>query len=86
MQHQGIFIRDYLRIRHCKPDEVAELTGIPEDQLNEYLEKSVVPGDVVAKNAFHIAARLPEDFLSCRGTGSNLGNRKQNPKATLARS
>ncbi len=33
MQHQGIFIRDYLRMRLYQLDEVAELTGIPKDQF-----------------------------------------------------
>ena len=73
MQHQGIFIRDFLRMRHYQLPEVAELTGIPEDQLNEYLEMPVVPGDVVAKIAFHIAANLPEDFFNLPGDGQPFG-------------
>ncbi|MDO8368375.1 MAG: hypothetical protein Q7T20_16355 [Saprospiraceae bacterium] len=73
MQHQGVFFRDYLRMRHYKLPEVAELTVIPEDQLNEYLEMSVVPGDVVAKISFHIAAKLPEDFFILPGDGQPFG-------------
>jgi hypothetical protein len=60
-------------MRHCKLDEVAELKGTPEDQLNEYLEMSVVPEGVVAKIAFHIAAKMPEDFFKLPGDGQPLG-------------
>ena len=73
MQHQGIFIRDFLRMRHYQLPEVAELTGIPEDQLNECLEMPVVPGDVVAKIAFHIAAKLPKYFFKLPGDGQPFG-------------
>jgi hypothetical protein len=73
MQHQGIFIRDYLRMRGYDLDVVAELTGIPEDRLSECLKMEVVPGDVVAAIAFHIAAKLPEDFFKLPGDGQPFG-------------
>ncbi len=69
MQHQGLFIRDYLQTHHYLLDEVAELTGIPEEQLNEFLKMPVVPEEVVAKIAFHLAAKTPGDFFKLPGDG-----------------
>lgn len=71
--HQGVFIRDYIKQRFYQLDEEAELTGIPENQLNEYLKMPIVPGDIVAKIAFHIAAKLPEDFFKLPGDGQPFG-------------
>jgi hypothetical protein len=73
MEHQGIFIRDYLKMRCYTLPEVAELTGIPEEQLIECLKMPFVPGDVVEKIAFHIAANLPEDFFKLPGDGRPFG-------------
>jgi hypothetical protein len=38
MQHQGIFIGNYLQMRGYDLDVVSELTGIPEDRLQEVLK------------------------------------------------
>ena len=71
--HQGIFIKDYLRARRYNLEEVAELTGIPVDHLREVLKMEVVPPDVVALIAFHIAAKMPEDFFKLPGEGQPFG-------------
>ena len=71
--HQGIFIKDYLQTRRYELAEVAELTGIPEDRLHEVLKMEVVPGDVVAAIAFHIAGKMPEDFFKLPGEGQPFG-------------
>ena len=71
--HQGIFIRDYLRMRHYHLDEVAELKGIPEDHLHEVLKLEVVPEDVVTLIAYHIDGTTPEDFFKLPGDGQPFG-------------
>jgi len=73
MQHQGLYILEYLNQRHYGIDEVAELTDLAPAQLAEYLKMPVVPGDVVAKIAFHITAKLPEDFFKLPGDGQPFG-------------
>jgi len=83
MQHQGLFIRDYLQSHSYLLDEVVELTGISEEQLNEYLEMPVVLGDVVAKIAFHIAAKKPEDFFKLPGDGQPFGQPESNALSHL---
>lgn len=54
-------------------DVVAELTGIPEDWLQEVLKMEIVPDEVIAAIAFHIAAKMPEDFFDLPGDGQPCG-------------
>ena len=71
--HQGIFINDYLQTRRYNLEEVSEITSIPVDHLREVLKMEVVPEDVVALIAFHIAGKMPEDFFKLPGEGQPFG-------------
>ncbi len=70
---QGIFIRQYIEMRRYSLEEVSELTRIPVDHLLEVLKMEVVPEDVVALIAFHIAAKMPEGFFKLPGDGQPFG-------------
>jgi len=70
--YQGVFIRQYIEMRRYYLDEVAELSGIPEDELNDLLKLEVLPDDVLIKIAW-VWSMSPEQFFALPGDGQPFG-------------
>jgi hypothetical protein len=70
--HQGNFIRAHLKERRYHLYELSELSGIPEDELNDLLKLEVLPSEALVKIAW-VWPMPPEQFFTLPGDGQTFG-------------